>query len=749
MNCILYSPDCILIIILIEFCQTDNYFTKRLLIHSPDIHDEQIGNYVLNIDSSNLNSPSIHQCPMKCFIENDSQNMVNCISEEADTKSARLNIIPCERNVETGELVLGQKESIRGIVPGALGHLLQSTSLTTGKPLSRSGQLELHINLNMVRLDARSFQGLGGSITNIRLLNTVYMHPDSLIDLQHLRSFEIESGRTPLYLSDDYPNNKIKEPTIQTNKPTFIRLNPLDNTIPISFNLNAKCHQCPQVNDSRVSNSNDMSDRTQTKTDNLIIIVFTNKRDLSMSQDKFIKLNMIFPYTCPIIIDGIGCSRQTDIITMKNDDSSELNAIVSKQSLLESKPESSLLNISVIEQLKTMTFIHTESKHTLSLSIILIIWCTIITIGFIIIIIIILYCIRRRFIKIPSSTKVTQITPFRLFHVCGQQNPSIDGDEVNGNEDVDEEGEIEEISSNSVSSGFFSQQPKTCVTGEKSELLSITNDNTTSYIEITKNNRYSMHDKRSSWSTLCSANNPLKNASTLQCRCSVVSLKDSKSANYNKYGAIYSMLQSNKYNSHRYTDKHNNHYIYRRPYLSKRRSIGSQTDFTNIESDNPEIYCTLDRFIMQKYRRYATNNDTTDGFSSKRTTSNQIFPYFQNNKLNQMDGIVITKSNIYSNNLFSHSNITMNDNSSCMTSNVDNTTSYRNRNNTSIVEKSNNNNTDTFILMIDDKSRSKHNLPRLNSISKFSNSLNKQIEHMKDEWNGHKIPNGSVTHSGD
>nr|AAW24915.1 SJCHGC03939 protein [Schistosoma japonicum] len=162
MNHFLYSSSCILVIILIKFCHTDKYFSKRLLIHSPDIHDEQIGSYMLNIDDSNLNSPSIHQCPMKCFIENDSQDMVNCISEEADTKSTKLNIISCERNVETGELVLGQKESIRGIVPGALGHLLQSTPLTTGKPLSRSGQLEVHINLNMVRLDARSFQGLGG-----------------------------------------------------------------------------------------------------------------------------------------------------------------------------------------------------------------------------------------------------------------------------------------------------------------------------------------------------------------------------------------------------------------------------------------------------------------------------------------------------------------------------------------------------------------------------------------------------------
>ncbi|CAI2734613.1 unnamed protein product [Schistosoma spindalis] len=753
MNHILHSFNCVFILLTIRFCQTSKYFSGRLIANNSDIHDESISNYVLDTKDSNYNSLLIHQCPIECFIEHDSQDMVNCISNE-DKKSLKLKMISCERNTETGVLVLGHKESVRGIVPGALSHLLQTSSPTTSTLLSRSGQLEFHLNLNMVRLDARCFQGLGGLVTDVRLLNTVYMHPDSLIDLQHLRSFEMESGQTPLYLSDDYVENgkyfqsDVEETIGQINKPAFIRLNPLDNTVPITFNLNTKCHKCALIDDNDVSNSNDMNDRSPTKPDNLIIIVFTNKRDLPTSQYNSLKLSMIFPYTCPLIKDGIGCLRQSDLIENDHDNSTKMNSLSNKQPLPESRSESSLLNISVIEQLKTMTSIQTESKHTLSLSIILIIWCTIITISFIVVILIVLYCVKNRFIKIPLSTKVAQITPFSLFHVCGQQNSSIDGDEVNGNDDDNDDGDMEEISSNSVSSGFFAQQPKTYVTSEKKELIPYTSDNMTNFIISSKNTRNGTNDTRSSWSSLQITNNPSINARTIQCRCSVISLKDSKPTNSNTYGALCNILQSNKHNNQQHPDKRNNQYPYKKTYLSKRRSIGSQTDFTDIESDNAEAYCTLDRYIMQKHKRYpyTTTNNINDNFLSKRTASNHILPYFRNNNLNQMDGIVITKSSIYSNNLFSHSNITMNNNTSANNDNTDSNVNrtFQNYNDTSVAKRPINNGTDVLILMINNKPKSVRNLPHTNPIRQLSNPINNQGEYMKGDWKHHEVSNGSV-----
>ncbi|CAH8585302.1 unnamed protein product [Schistosoma turkestanicum] len=760
MNCILNSFNCIFIILSINFCQTNKYFPKRLITNSSNTHDESISNYISETKDSNYNSLAVHQCPINCFIEHESQDMLNCIPDEASTKSSKLKLISCERNTETGELVLGHKESVRGIVPGALGHLVP-TSPTTSKQLSRSGQLEIHINLNMVRMDARCFQGLGGLITNVRLLNTVYMHPDSLIDLQHLRSFEIESGQTPLHLSDDYVKNgkdsqsDVEKPMEQTNKPAFIRLNPLDNTIPISFNLNTKCHRCALVDDNHISNNNAIDDSLPTKTDNLVIVVFTNKRDLLTSQHNSLKLSMIFPYTCPVIKNGIGCLGSSNSITNNQENSSEISLISNDfKSESESQLESSLLNISVIEQLKTMTYIQTESNHTLSLSILLIIWCTIITISFIIVILIVLYCSRKRFIKIPLSTRVTQITPFRLFQVCGQQNASIDDDdEGNGTYNGNNDGDMEEISSNSVSSGFFAQQPKTYIASERNELLPHTNDDMNNFVINSKNTQSGMSDTRSSWSSLQIMNNPPIDARPVQCRCSIINLKDLKPTSSNKYGTVYNILQLNKHSNQRYSEKPNNHYIYKKSHLSKRRSIGSQTDFTDIESDNPEAYCTLDRYVMQRRKRYpytTTNNNINDHYLSKRTASNQFLPFFRNN-LNQMDGIVITKPSIYSNNLFSHSSITMNNNSSINddNNNSDHRRTHINSNDTSIAKRSNNNGTDLFILMIDDKSKSARNLPQTNPNYKLTNLLNKRSEYMKGDLDYHEGFNGSVIYSGD
>ncbi|CAH8612622.1 unnamed protein product [Heterobilharzia americana] len=261
------------ILVLFQLCQSNEYYPKRFLINNSEIHDESINNE--NILDTKYSNP-IDQCPIQCFIDNDSGDMVNCsISQEISVKSSKKSFIRCERNIETGELILGHKESVRGITPGALGHLLEATSISN-QPLSRSGQLEFHINLNMVRLDAKCFQDLGGLITDIRLLNTVYMHPDSLIDLQHLRSFEIESGQTPLYLSDDDDhgvNDNSKNDTYMMEvddlvkrdsikKPAFIRLHPLDNTVPISFNLNTKCHQCDLQSDGSDVDGNSSSSRS-------------------------------------------------------------------------------------------------------------------------------------------------------------------------------------------------------------------------------------------------------------------------------------------------------------------------------------------------------------------------------------------------------------------------------------------------------------------------------------------------------
>ncbi|CAH8871077.1 unnamed protein product [Trichobilharzia szidati] len=648
--------------LIFEFSHTNEYYPKRFITNNSEIHPEPINNDdVLDEKYSNLGVSSIHQCPIECFIENDTQELVNCISKEFDTTPSKQPIIPCERNIETGELILGHKESVRGMIPGALGHLIEASS-RSGQPLSRSGQLELHINLNMVRLDAKCFQGLGGLVTDVRLLNTVYMHPDSLIDLQHLRSFEIESGQTPLYLPDDNVKSNVQpeeEDSVRedSHKPAFIRLHPLDITVPISFNLNTKCHQCVQNDESSVNGS------ITKAVDNLIVIVFTSKRELSSNaQLTSPKLSMIFPYTCPLIKDGIGCpGERSNQDTVSQDEIKEITG--------DESPSETVPNIPVIEQLKTMTFIQSETEDE-------------------------------------------------------------DADEE------DEEGVDEEVSSNSISSGFFSHR-KSSLSKEKSELLSHISCNTTNPINnvkalaITTTNtiteNHQMNDTHSSWSSLRITTNPSIIYGGAACRCSVISLKDHKSINSNNFNALYSLMQSNNAKSYYQPSDgkhhHPKYYSVRKSHMSKRRSIGSQTDFTDIESDNPESYCTLDRYIMQKNKRYPygnqkSNHNINDNYLTNRTTSTQLLPYFRNNTLNQMDGIVITN----------HSNITMNN------TNVNNNSDFH-----SISDDKKSSNSDLLILMIDGKPKPIRNLPPTNQTYKFSTSFHLEDVHPYTHTNMYSI----------
>ncbi|CAH8641979.1 unnamed protein product [Heterobilharzia americana] len=203
---------------------------------------------------------------------------------------------------------------------------------------------------------------------------------------------------------------------------------------------------------------------------------------------------------------------------------------------------------------------------------------------------------------------------------------------------------------------FYSHQ-KTSLSKEKTELLSstITNitDTTTTTTTAaamvktptTNNNHHRRNDAHSSCNSLRTTTNPSITNGVAASRYSIISLKDQRSINSNKYNTFYSIIHSNKPNN--YHPHNRNHYPCRKSYMSKRRSIGSQTDFTDIESDNPESYSTLDRYFMQKYKRYPysidSNNDnnynknsnirnnSSDYYLFNRTTSTQILPYFRNN----------------------------------------------------------------------------------------------------------------------
>ncbi|KAF5405010.1 hypothetical protein PHET_01376 [Paragonimus heterotremus] len=146
--------------------------------------------------------PGSAPCSAVCFLKPPNFEIVHCAKRINDLDEAtrtEIKVIKCQQHRNRGEIILGNKESVRGIEPGTLENLLAPDE----ELLTRSGQFSIYLNLNMVRFDARLFQGLGTVITEVRLFNTVQMHPDSLIELQHLRAFEIDTGLTPLLLASE------------------------------------------------------------------------------------------------------------------------------------------------------------------------------------------------------------------------------------------------------------------------------------------------------------------------------------------------------------------------------------------------------------------------------------------------------------------------------------------------------------------------------------------------------------------
>ncbi|OON19897.1 hypothetical protein X801_04229, partial [Opisthorchis viverrini] len=90
--------------------------------------------------------------------------MVACVrhpSEMRKEEKKEIKFIECRQYKGRGEIILGNRESVRGIETGAVAKLLNP-----GEELPTSaGQLSIYLNLNMVRLEAGAFQGLETVIT--------------------------------------------------------------------------------------------------------------------------------------------------------------------------------------------------------------------------------------------------------------------------------------------------------------------------------------------------------------------------------------------------------------------------------------------------------------------------------------------------------------------------------------------------------------------------------------------------------
>ncbi|KAF6769211.1 hypothetical protein AHF37_12031 [Paragonimus kellicotti] len=188
--------------------------------------------------------PGSAPCSAVCFLNPPNFEIVHCtkqINNMDEATRTEIKVIKCQQHRNRGEIILGNKESVRGIEPGTLENLLAPDE----ELLTRSG--------------------LGTVITEVRLFNTVQMHPDSLIELQHLRAFEIDTGLTPLLLASE-DNDEPETGSTLKESPMYVRILPADTGMPIMFNLETSCHQC--ISD---LNSTDSS---------YVIVVFTIPRKI-------------------------------------------------------------------------------------------------------------------------------------------------------------------------------------------------------------------------------------------------------------------------------------------------------------------------------------------------------------------------------------------------------------------------------------------------------------------------------------
>ncbi|KAA0199385.1 hypothetical protein FBUS_03563 [Fasciolopsis buskii] len=486
----------------------DEYLPKRIDPKSSvgensrmmqDLSMEPDSSPSVNMTQTKPYLPVVTPCDTSCFLEPPAQEILQCAkpfhSDSPEASELPRKLITCQLFRTRGEIVLGQKESARAIRSGALENLIDPHDDWS----NLAGQLAIHLNLNMVQLDAGAFVGLETMVTEVRLLNTVFMHPDSFLTLRHLRAFEIDSGLSPVPLTDDSLSEAENWQTSnKPDQPMFLRLRPVDSSVPISFNLETECYQCVIEN-----SSYPFSD--------MIIVLFTDSRD---SQRKKIRqsavyhqpqFSMLFPQTCPKVSHGLGCpndknrtDEQTISITVDHNRSNELN----------------------LNDLRDARIIVAEAK-TPSLFILLSIWCSVLTLVIVIIICVVYFCTKR----LTSHKPVPKWFP----SVCWSQPPSSP----------------DNLSSSSSNSAFYRQSGP---------------------IQSEKNSIYptGMMDSQTSWNSVRAKPPRSTSAQSLRDKHHRPIRASRASIDRIRHGA------------------------------PARRSIGSQTDFTEIDSD-AVVYSSLRR----------------------------------------------------------------------------------------------------------------------------------------------------------
>lgn len=218
-------------------------------------------------------SPISENCPFNCSLSMDKELLCSSNCKEMFSEG-----VSCQKDLINERFVIGNRSSIRRIAPGGLKDL---RSYSTG------GVLNIFLDMNILELTPMSFTGLEEVLGDLNVLHVNTLHPDTLLRHRKITSITFDYDRVP-QLPD-----AVKE---KADVPAFLRLQPLDPSMPIEVNMEVRCHKCA----------------SEWPIQESAILTFSRK-ETSKTGDTLDALNMIYMDNCPTLDNALGCPKNRSL----------------------------------------------------------------------------------------------------------------------------------------------------------------------------------------------------------------------------------------------------------------------------------------------------------------------------------------------------------------------------------------------------------------------------------------------------
>ncbi|VDO11964.1 unnamed protein product [Rodentolepis nana] len=214
-------------------------------------------------------SPNSENCPFSCFLSTDKELLCSTSSNESFSEN-----VSCQNDLINERYVIGNRSSIRRISPGGLKDL---------RSYGKGGVLNIFLDMNILELTPMSFTGLEEVLGDLSVLHVNTLHPDTLLRHRKITSITFDSDRVP-----QLPDS-VRE---KADVPAFLRLQPLDPSMPIEMNMEVRCHKCASEQPIQES-----------------AIVTFSRHEASKAGETLDTINMIYMDNCPTLDNALGCPK--------------------------------------------------------------------------------------------------------------------------------------------------------------------------------------------------------------------------------------------------------------------------------------------------------------------------------------------------------------------------------------------------------------------------------------------------------